>query len=217
MKNMNKKFNNINQTIWNLVRKDAAIQKDLQRKIINMRALAKHLIDKNQLSASLDAVISAIRRFQTREEFREEEKKLLNVFKGSVVSTKNNMTSLTIALTPRELFEKLCVVKGSGFNYKIATGDQEAKLMIDTPSLNDFKKNFPKEAIVKEEKELSEINVKVSSIALNTKGVLAKMAGEIALANINIKEIIICPPSFYIYIKQQDIVKAHESILKLSI
>ncbi len=214
---MNKKFNNINQTIWNLIRKDAAIQKDLQRKIVNMRALAKHLIDKNHLNASLDAVISAIRRFQTRDEFREEEKKLLNVFKGSVVSTKNNMTGLTIALTPRELFERLCVIKNSGFNYKITTGDQDAKLMIDTPSLGELKKIFPKDAIVKEEKELSEINVKVSTIALNTKGVLAKIAGELALANINIKEIIICPPSFYIYIKQQDIVKAHESILKLSI
>ena len=51
--------------------------------------------------------------------------------------------------------------------------------------------------------------------ALRTKGVLARMTSEIALANINISEVLSVPPEFLIYIKQEDIVKAHESILKL--
>ncbi len=210
-------MDNINQTIWNLVRKDAAIQKDLQRKIINMRALAKHLIQKNQLSASLDAVISAIRRFQTRDEFREEDKKLLNVFKGSIISTKNNITCLSLSIPIVELCEKINLLKKNSQSYKMATGDMEAKIMIDTPKLEETKKLFTSDIITKEERDLSEISVKLSEKALNTKGVLAKIAGEIALANINIKEIIICPPSFYIFVKQTDIVKAHESILKLAI
>jgi len=213
---MNEKASNINQTIWTFIRKDAAIQKDLQRKIINMRALAKYLIQKNHLNTSLDAVISAIRRFQTKDEFKEEETELLNAFRSSVISTKNNMTCLTLALSSRELLEKICSAKKNNYSYKLATGDTDLKILIDTPSLEGFKKIFPKEVITKEEKDLSEINVKVAEVALNTKGVLAKIAGELALANINIKEIIICPPSFYIFVKQIDIVKAHESVLKLS-
>jgi hypothetical protein len=44
---------------------------------------------------------------------------------------------------------------------------------------------------------------------------LARIASEVALANINIQEIIVCPPEFLIYVKEKDMVKAHESLLKL--
>ena len=63
---------------------------------------------------------------------------------------------------------------------------------------------------------LSEITVTVSEKALKTKGVLARIAGELAVADINIHELIVCPPQFLIYVAQKDIVKAHERVLALS-
>ena len=74
---------------------------------------------------------------------------------------------------------------------------------------------FSQDEVQKIEEGLSEINVKVSETALQTKGVLARMSTELALANINISEVVICPPEFFIYLKQKDIVKAHDSILRL--
>ena len=206
---------NINQTVWKIIQTDLAIQKDLNRKLINVRALAKYIIKKHTLPTSLDAVISAIRRFEGQEKFIEEEKALLSVFNDSIVSTKNNMACITLSLSSREFFKKICSTNNSP-NFKLASGDQEVKIIVESPNLNHFKSIFLAQEIEKIEQDLSEITVRVSEVALMTKGVLARIADELSLANINIHEIIICPPSFFIYIQQKDTVKAHDSILKLS-
>jgi hypothetical protein len=78
-----------------------------------------------------------------------------------------------------------------------------------------MKKAFDKEDIGKIQEGLSEINVKLSTKSVEIKGVLARIASEIALANISLQEMVVCPPEFLIYVKEKDIVKAHEAILKL--
>ena len=75
---------------------------------------------------------------------------------------------------------------------------------------------FAADEIIKLEDALSEIGVVVSDRAVLTKGVMARIANELTLANINIHELVVCPPEFLIYVRQQNIVKAHESVLKLS-
>src|SRR3989338_2112499 len=85
----------IQRTINNLLQKDISIQKDLQRNIINTRALALYLIKNYALQTSLDAVISAIRRFQSDETFKES-KELHNVFKDMIILTKNSMVSIKL-------------------------------------------------------------------------------------------------------------------------
>src|SRR3989344_4774359 len=97
----------INQHIWTLLRKDLAIQKDLQRKIINIRALAKYIIKTYGLNASLDSVISSIRRFETQEQFKKEEEQLVNVFGDASITTKNNVVCYTLSLSTMQLLEKI--------------------------------------------------------------------------------------------------------------
>lgn len=204
---------NINQEVWQILRSDLAIQKDIHRKLINTRALAKYIIQKYPIRASIDSVISSIRRFQSQEKFLAEENKLLSCFKGAVVSTKNNVVCITINLRPADFFKKFCTVQKPSL--RITTGSREVKLIVEKPKLNDMKKAFDKEDITKIQEGLSEINVKLSTKSLATRGVLARIASEIALANINLQEMVICPPEFLIYVKEKDIVKAHEAILKL--
>ena len=205
---------NINQVVWQILKSDLAIQKDLQRKLLNTRALAKYIITKYLLNASLDSVISSIRRFQSQEKFKEDEKALLSCFDGAVVSTKNNVVCLTLNMRPSDFFKKFCTVKKPSL--RITAGSREVKLIIEHPKLNDVKKAFNKEEIKKIQANLSEINVKLSAKSLERKGVLARIASEIALANINLQEMVVCPPEFLIYVKEKDIVKAHEAILKLT-
>jgi len=63
---------------------------------------------------------------------------------------------------------------------------------------------------------LSEISVTVAEKATKTRGVLARITAELALANINIHEMMVCPPQFLIYVSEKDIVKAHERIMSLA-
>jgi hypothetical protein len=218
IKNKNIRINmvnkqNINQEVWHIIRSDLAIQKDLHRKLLNTRALAKYILKRYPLSASLDSVISAIRRFQSQEKFMKEEQALLSCFKGAVISTKNNVACITLKMRPTDFFKKFCTAKKPSL--RITTGSRDVKVIVEQPHLNDIKKVFDKEDIKSIQNHLSEINVKLSTKSLQIKGVLARIASEIALANINLQEMVICPPEFLIYVKEKDIVKAHEAILKL--
>lgn len=203
-----------NQEVWKILRSDLAIQKDLHRNLLNTRALAKYVINKYNLSTSLDAVISSIRRFQSEELFNEEESKMLGIFKSAVVSTKNNMACITLSIRPHQFLKKMNLAE-NGPSYRVITTPNETKVMLEQPSLAEIKKVFSKNDIVKIEENLSEIRIKVSDVAVQTKGVLARIANELALADINLQEIIVCSPRFLIYVKERDIVKAHEAILKL--
>ena len=82
-------MSSINQQVWKLISGDVSIQKGLKRDIINIRGLAKFFMKKYGVKASLDSVISAIRRYDGSETFTEEE--LTSVFKHCIISTKNNV------------------------------------------------------------------------------------------------------------------------------
>lgn len=210
---------NINQTVWKILASDLAVQKDFSRKIINVRALSKHILKKYELPASLDSIISAIRRFQSNDHFDDNEREMLHIFKDSVVSTKNNVACITLGIRPQELFGKLCMdghyQNGHSIPIKTTTGSDETKIIVEQPHLDKVKGWFDKPDIIDIDKDLSELHIVVADKAVHTKGVMARIANELSLANINIHEVIICPPEFLLYVKERDIVKAHEAILKL--
>ena len=66
----------INHTVWKLLADDISVQKNIERGIINIRGLARFLIDKHGLHASMDAVISAIRRYETESIFNDKREKI---------------------------------------------------------------------------------------------------------------------------------------------
>lgn len=210
------KKQNVNQAVWKLLQMDLAIQKDIHRQIINTRALAKYLIKKYSLAqVGLDAVISSVRRFEGEELFEEEEKLLQHIFKEAVISTRNNVACISLAITPHDLVKRWANA-GKLPPARISAGRRTVKIMMDQPDINLFKAMFASDEITKIEENLSEICVVVNEKSILTKGVMARIANELTLANINIHELVVCPPEFLIYVRQSDIVRAHESILKLS-
>lgn len=200
----------INQQVWKALQTDPAIIRDLQRKLVNTRALAKYLIQKYDFKVSLDAIISSIRRFPL-DAYQEEEKILQHIFKEAIVSTKNNIACVTVNMAPNEAFAKIC-----GLNLpllRMTTGTEEVKILVENGMAEKIAKLFKNPEI---EHNLSEISITVAEKAHRTKGVLARMAAEMALANINIHELCMCSPEYLIYVSQKDIVKAHERIITLT-
>ena len=63
---------NTTRDVMDYLSKDLSIQKDLQRGILNIRALARQIKKEQKLKTSLDAVISAIRRFSYDKGAKEE-------------------------------------------------------------------------------------------------------------------------------------------------
>lgn len=202
----------IKEDIWDILRTDLAIQKDLDRGLINTRALARHILKNYPIKASFDTVILAIREFRSEQVFQKEEKRLLRMFRGAAIKTKDNVACITLKMSALErlskAFEKHDVLR-------MVTGSKNIKIITDMEKLEDVRSIFPLEYVVKVEEGLGELRVTLPEKVIKTRGVLARMANEIALQNINIEELLICPPEFLIYVRQEDIIKTYDALLKL--
>ena len=207
----------INQQIWNLINGDAAIQKGLKRDVINIRGLAKFFIKKNNVKASLDSVISAIRRYESSEDF-EEIDNISSVFENCIISTKNNIACITLRQASIVKLHQMLEMQRNHHISKtrFISGTNTIKLMTDNVHKDTVLSVFDRKNVLNVEDDLSEISITLSKNAISKHGVLAKLANEIALNNVNIVELLITPPDFLIYIKEKDIVRAHETLLRLS-
>jgi len=211
---------NITQTIWNLISQDPSVQKNLQKNLINIRALAKHLINQHGLKASIDSVISAIRRYPTSKNFKENVSELKEVFIGANIATKNNLACM-ILRNQSEIQKYLSeITKLTDFEkretLRMIKGKNNLKVITDMVSIQKLKNIFPKEENIEVKENLSEIRVLTQDIkADKTKGVAARISNELLTNDININELIFCVPEIIIYVDQKDLLKAHESILQL--
>lgn len=209
-------MSSINQQVWKFISGDVSIQKGLKRNIINIRGLAKFFMKKYGVKASLDSVISAIRRYDNSETFTEEE--LTSVFKHCIISTKNNVVCITARLDSLKQFPKILEMQANHqINHtKFLTCPNSIKIITDNVNKDKILGLFNEKTIISLENDLSEISISLSQKAISTKGVLARIANEVSLNNINIVELLVAPPDFLIYVKEKDIVKTHEALLKLS-
>lgn len=211
---------NITQTVWNLLTQDLAIQKNLQKNLINVRALAKYLIKKYHLNASTDSVISAIRRYTSDVNFQEDMATAKEVFQNANVATKNNLAC--VIFRQQSCIQKYLteITKVTDFDrsetLRLIKGKRNLKIITETKQLKKLKKFFPERGELEIKENLSEIKITTPSIkADRTKGVAARVANELLTNNINIEEIIFCVPEIIIYVKQENLLKAHASIVNL--
>ena len=200
----------VQQTISSLLSREICVQKNLFDNLINTRALARFLIKKYSLNVSLDSVISAIRRYDFKKA-EEDKERILILLKDAVVSTRNNVACVTLRNFSFNDLLKLSEIKGLNF----IRGTKDFKVVLDKKYINKIKELFSVK-IRKIEDDLSEISVVLTEKVLKQKGILAEIANEISIHNINISEILICPPEFLILVKNNDMVKTHEIIIRLT-
>ena len=202
-------MSSISQQVSDIIYSDISLQKDLTRGLINHRALARDIIDKYSLDASLDSVISAIRRVEI-EPMKEADKKISNLFKDAAISTRNNLVCFTLKSEAIVLLQKV-----ASKNVRIVTGHEEIKVIVEKGKYEIVHDIFSP-YIVKVEKDLGEVGIKLAEEAAKTYGVMSRIANEIALNKINIVELLISVPEFLICVRDKDVIKTHEVLLGLS-
>lgn len=199
----------INEIVSKILKSDIAIQRNLEKEIINIRALARFIIKNYNLKENIDAVISAIRRFKSKESFSKAEEALKPIFKNATITTKCGVCCATI--------------KASNLNQVLDFLKNKKAKIIASNKIKFFFENIDKENVIKSlssfieelKENLCEICIYVHPSAIVTKGVLARLTNEIALANINILEIIVSTPEIIFYVDEKDAIEAHKSLLAL--
>ena len=205
--------------VWKFLDNSPCIRNDLSQGLINVRALAKHILKQKKMDTTLDAIISAIRRY----ELNRQDDFFTNTYK---------LIGQTINLSTRSAFAKITLVKDNDVQrllpelfdaIKYARGDvlrvmqanESIKLLVDEKNLEDITEIFPKDKILKIEKNLAEINMNMHPKMQTTHGILAVITNELAINGINIVEIMSCFPEMLFFVKEQDVLKAYQVLYQL--
>jgi predicted regulator of amino acid metabolism with ACT domain len=205
----------ITQKVWNFLENEPTIKRNLHRKIINQRALAKYIINKTQLNIQIDSVISAIRRFELSKRFNDYFYTIAELLHCSEVDTRTNLTLITIKNTNLKKIIKDIQEFDNFEKIRVLKGDTISKIIIDKNKLDSFKSNCSNKDIININDNIGEIKLILTEKAKDKKGVLAKIASELASYNINIYEIMSCLPELLFYIEEKNLPKAQDIIIRL--
>ena len=210
---------NIVGEVWKYLDNNPSIKADIGLGIINIRALAKYIIKTQKMDATLDAVISAIRRYEIdRQEdlFGKARKVIRETF---TLSTRSGLIEISLVkdddvqrILP-ELFEIIDYARGEVLRVIQAT--ECIKLLADEKNLEKVSNVFPKEKILRIEKNIAEINMHMHPNGAATRGILAVITNELAINGISIFEIMSCLPEMLLFVKEEDILKSYQVLYEL--
>lgn len=216
---MQKKLTNIREFVWKIIDTDISLKKDLERNVINIRSLAKHIIDKQKINATLDSVISAIRRYTISPYKKEETYSVYNVLKQARISTKTRMASLLLKRTDEVKTklgrpDKLMDYQGHE-TIRILEGSQTLTLIFDRKNLEKVQSLFSKNTILETNKKIGMIELNYPKILKKTPGVFSVIYNELAENDISIIDALISSNEHILVIDESKLLKAFELIYNL--
>lgn len=211
---------NINKKVWGIIENDAAIRKTLYNKLINISALARKIAKEHSLQNNIDAVISAIRRFETNKEKKKTNFLIYSLLKKSKLSTRTKLASV--------LFKKSFDIRGklailyskidfeAGETLRIFEVTKYIKIIIDDKNVNLINKLFTKNNIIEITKHLGELSIDYNVNITKTPGIFATLSNELSMNNISIVDSMICYSEHIIIVNEKQIKKAFDVIFELS-
>ena len=205
--------------VWKFLDSNPCIQRNLRQGLINSRALSRFIIKNKKLNTSLDAVISAIRRYNFGKEdnFHTTAYKLIT--KTINISTRIGLAEVTLIkdedvqrLLP-ELFNVIEYIRGDVL--RVIQANESVRLVVDERNLENIVEIFPREKIIKIEKNVGEINMNMHPKMRTTHGILAMISNELAANGINIVEVMSCFPELLFFVHEDDLVESYQILFNL--
>ncbi|MBS3121903.1 hypothetical protein J4434_03405 [Candidatus Woesearchaeota archaeon] len=206
--------------VWKAIEEDIVIRRSMEKKIVNIRALAVYIIKEHKLPATIDAVITAIRRYKEDgplEKKYEEAKKIISLSED--VRLTSNIISIAIEKNKKtqEILQKVfsLIDYEKGQLLVIIQGEGSIKIMINKKNEKKILSCIDQKSIIKIEGNLAQINIQLSEVAVKTPGIITVLSTELMMHNINVVEVMSCVPEMFFFVKQKDVVKAYELLFNL--
>ncbi|MDD5318134.1 MAG: hypothetical protein PHF51_05405 [Candidatus ainarchaeum sp.] len=217
---MTKKVNaaNTRNEVWKLIDRDPSLKLDLERGLINVRALARHCVSAG-VAGTEDAVISAIRRYPADNKANRKYRHALEIIGQSSMSSKSSIVSIALrkGSETQEILPKLFawIDYERGETLRIVQGEESIKLLIDEKNLQKMLARIPQKLIIKVQRNLAEINMHLHPDAVNTPGIIQVLTGELMRNDVNIFEIMSCVPEMLVFVDEGDSVRAYQVLFEL--
>ena len=207
---------NLHLLLQNFFTKNPDVREARNKGLVNRRALAKYIIEKEHLDINrYEALVTALRRFEV-EPISEDS---LKVIKDVNVSTKDKVAIIYLEKTDEVLRNVIKITKFVNFNknetLKLVQGSLSFKIFVDEYNVNKVKELFTENDIIKTHHSISELNLVFPKNAPQIRGIISYVTTELTINKINIVEIITGDPELMIYVKEQDLLLAYQTIKRL--
>jgi aspartokinase len=210
----------VTKQIWRLLDRNPCVLRNMRSGLINVRALAAYLIREEKIKTTVDAAVSAIRRYN----FDAYD----TTFKGAhtvireptAISTRSPLAILSVVKDPdvQSILPRLYagIQPDQGDVLRILQGNRSVKIVIDAHNLEFVKRLFSKKDILTIDENIGEICV--HNMAENgrvTPGILAISANELAINTINVLDIMSGSSEILWFVEERDIQKAYNALYQL--
>jgi len=214
-----KKVDNIHSFVWKVIDTDVSLKKEIARDLINARKLAKYIIKTQKLDASLDSVISAIRRYKASAIKKEEQLSAYEMLKQAKLSIRTQMVSLELKRTD-EVKTQLgrpdkLVEYQEHDTVRVLEGSNTVTLIFDRRNSDKVVNYFAKKNILNVIKNVGMLELSYPKDLEKTPGVFFIIANELAQNDISIIDALISSSEHIIIVDERDVVKAFGLIYSL--
>ena len=203
---------NITHQVWNIIDSSPCIKRNMSDGLINTTALARYLIKEKKVKGTIDAISSAIRRYELTK-YNDIFASAQKIVSLGIISTRSKLATIAVIKDAeiQKLLPKLTsVIQFSrGDVLRIIQADESIKILINEKNLEKILKFIPKNKIIEIERDLAELNMHVHEKAKKTPGILANISQELALNKINVVEIMSCFPELLWFVKEKDALNAY--------
>ncbi len=211
---------NINKVTWEYIDNRTEIKKTLLSGLINISALARQIAKEKNLLSNIDAIISAIRRYESKIDKKEYYTKLYSLLKKAKISTKTKLASILIKRNDQTgkkastIYSKVAMHRDS--TLRIFEVTNYIKIIMDDQYFKEIKSFFSANEIENEEKNLGELTINYRDDITRIPGLFATLSNEMAMNDISLIDSMICHWEHIIIVQEENIEKAFKVILNLT-
>ena len=199
--------------VWGILDDSPYVRRAMSHGLINTRALARYIIRERKIDATIDAVISAIRRYELGRCDRIFEDAHRMMAQIIAISTKSPLADISLIkdIEIQKLLPQLFSVihYNQGAVLRVIQTDESIKILVDEKNREEVKTLFPESKIIRIDRNLAEINIHQHPDAKNTPGTLAIMSNELAINGINILEAMSCISELLWFVEEKDLLRAY--------
>ena len=145
--------------VWKFLDSNPCIKRDLRRGLINSRALAKYILKEKKMNATLDAVISAIRRYELGHQDDIFPIALKLIGQTINLSTRSGLAEISLIkdeevqrLLPK-LFGLIEYVRGEVL--RVMQANESIRVLVDEKNLEEITSIFPDGKVLKKHRTIA--------------------------------------------------------------
>jgi len=215
---MSKEAQPAGDLVRNAIERDPVIRFGLARGLVNHRALARAIQAEAVANVSFDALLSAIRRYPFQRTYEKRARagrmitKLALKNKVAVLSLKNdNETQKAMARFSEE------VDYSAGEAFRVISSMGFVSVTLDTKNADRFETRLPKSTIRKKTGGLAELTIEMKEEVEGSPGALAAIVGELALNEVNIRQLTsVGPGRVIVLVSEADALKSYQALETLA-